>query len=126
MLLYIKILMKLDVSTLLNTKEDEHLEYKEGFDTKDIASTVATFSTNKGGYILIGVKDDGSPVGYKCSKSEMEAKIYDIAKNTNGSRALINIDYEPHGQDSFIIIIKVSEGDKKPYGWNGVYYNRIG
>ena len=118
--------MKLEIGTLLNKKEDEYLEYKEGFDTEDIASTIASFSTNKGGYILIGVKDDGSPLGYKCSKKEIDAKIYDISKNMSGGRALIDIDYCCHDSDSFIVIIKVSEGDKKPYGWKGVYYNRIG
>jgi len=118
--------MKLDVGTLLNRKEDESLEYKEGFDTDDIASTVASFSTNKGGYILIGVKDDGSPKGYKCSKQEMDAKIYDISKNMLGGRVMIEMDYESHSQDSFIVIIKVLEGDKKPYGWKGIFYKRIG
>ena len=47
--------MKLDIFELLNKKEDEFLEYKAGFDTEDVASTVASFSTNKGVYILIGV-----------------------------------------------------------------------
>ena len=118
--------MKLDISELLNKKEDEFLEYKAGFDTEDVASTVASFSTNKGGYILIGVKDDGTPIGYSCSKKDIDAKLYNIAKNMTGGTALINIDYEDYQKGSFIVVIKVFEGDKKPYGWKGVYYNRIG
>jgi len=118
--------MQLDVNTLLNKNEDECLEYKEGFNDDDVASTIASFSTNNGGYILLGVKDDGTPKGYRCNPKELDSKLYNLAKNMNGGRAIIEIGYENYNTDSFIVVIRVLEGEKKPYGWKGIYYNRIG
>ena len=117
--------MEFDLTALLYKKEDENLEYKESFNDDDIASSIAAFSTGKGGFILIGVEDNGTPKGYRCNPQEISAKLYNLAKNMNGCRANIEIEYNDYENGNYIVIVKVLEGEKKPYGWKGIYYNRI-
>lgn len=117
--------MELDVNELFYRIEDKNLEYKEGFDNDDVTQTIASFSTSEGGYILIGVKNDGTPIGYRCSKEKVKAKLNNLAKDLNGGKGNIQIDFKEHAPEKYIVIVKVYEGDRKPYGWKGAYYKRV-
>ncbi len=104
------------------------MEYKIGLGKDDIAQTMAAFATSKGGYILIGVNNaDGCPLGFKVgSEDKIRQMLYNIAKNITGGRIIMDVDFRPHQEDNKIIIIRVSEGDQKPYGWKGASYKRVG
>lgn len=118
--------MKLDIATLYYKKEDSQLEYKEGLNKEDVASTMAAFATSKGGYILVGVKNDGSPVGFKVSSEEdVKALLYNLSKNANGGRVSIEVHFYPYEEEKKILLIRVNEGHNKPYGYGGVYYERV-
>ena len=116
--------MQLDIQSLYFKKENCELEYKEGFSKNDVASTIAAMSTTKGGIILIGVKNDGTPIGIP-TPANFKSELYDIARNTDGDRTSIEVEVIPHGDGKYIVVVKVFEGYKKPYGWRGIYYERV-
>jgi len=118
--------MEIDINSFLFKEEGEELEYKEGFNVNDIATTIAAFSTHKGGYIIVGVRNDGVPVGFMGSEEEIKAKLSNICNSTNGGQANINVDFKDHGNKKKLAIIRVHAGHRKPYGWRGACYNRIG
>ena len=76
--------MDLDVTGLFYKQENCELEYKQGYNVEDIAQSMAAFATSGGGYILLGVKPDGSPAGFATpSEDEMRNNLYSIAKASN-------------------------------------------
>src|SRR3989344_2299154 len=119
--------MEIDLNDLFYKQENQQLEYKEALDNDNLASSIAAMATANGGYILLGVRDDGCPVGVRITtEDEMRRKIYDLAKNLTGSRPSIEIDFKEHDKDKKIVIIKVHEGSMKPYGSKGAFYKRVG
>jgi ATP-dependent DNA helicase RecG len=116
--------MEIELANFLHREESENLEYKEGFDKDDFAETLASFSTHTGGIILIGVKDNGEPMGFT-KPGKFDELLQMIAKDVNG-RANISINTFPHTKDLVIIAVNVKEGDNKPYGWKSAYYDRRG
>lgn len=116
--------MQTDISEFFYKEETEALEYKEGFDKDDFAQTVAAFATHKGGTILIGVKNTGTPIGFR-KPDKFDEQLQDIAKSVDGT-ASVSIESVQHTPDLSIVAVKVFEGDRKPYGWRGVFYLRKG
>lgn len=53
---------------LLRDGESMTVEFKENLDEKEFKRTACAFANTKGGTILFGVKDDGTPVGVKDGK----------------------------------------------------------
>jgi len=119
--------MDLEINTLFYREENEELEYKGNYGKDTIAETMAAFATSQGGYILIGVKNNGEPIGIPIdSCDEIKKNIYDISKNITGGRISIKIDFSDFGGGKKIVLIRVNEGNEKPYGWKGAYYKRVG
>jgi ATP-dependent DNA helicase RecG len=116
--------MELDPNQYFHRDESLELEYKEGYNKDDLAETIAAFSTTKGGLILIGVKDDGTPIGFD-KPIKFEEHLQDVAKNIDGIASIL-IECFPYPPNKYIVAIKVGEGEKKPYGWKGVFYQRKG
>ena len=116
--------MQPDIAHLLHKKENETLEYKESFDKEEIGEAIASFSTAMGGTILVGVRKDGIPIGLEINEDEIRRKLFDIRGTIQDSYPNIKIDFVAHTPTKKIIVIHVSEGAKKPYGWKGIYYRR--
>ncbi|MGC9310881.1 MAG: helix-turn-helix domain-containing protein [Candidatus Aenigmatarchaeota archaeon] len=118
--------MDMKAENYLYKEESDSLEYKENFNTDDVAEAIAAFSTNKGGIILIGVKDDGTPCGFRPTV-KFEENIRNICNSIQDSRAHVNeILLSDFTKDRKIGLIHVLEGHKKPYGWKGAYFGREG
>lgn len=60
-----------DLLQILKEGESTIVEFKEAIN-KDIAKSVCSFANTKGGKILIGVKDDGTPIGVTDEKCKQE------------------------------------------------------
>lgn len=119
--------MDLNIESFFYKQENENLEYKGNYGKDTIAETMAAFATSTGGYIVIGIRDDGHPIGITIpSCDEMTKRLYDISKNIIEGRIVIEIEFFDFEDNKKIILIRVNEGHKKPYGWKGTYYKRIG
>lgn len=90
--------------------EDEKTEFKESF-VPDIYKEVIAFANTEGGAILVGVDDDGKPVG-------LENVDDTYTRITNGIRDAILPDvtmFIKYALNEDIIRIEIGEGSYKPY-----------
>jgi ATP-dependent DNA helicase RecG len=101
-------------------KEGEGLtvEFKEQY-TPKIDKDMVGFANTRGGYILLGVADDGKIVGRKLS-NKVKAEIHSLARNCEPSvpiRQIIQI--------GNVAVIEVLEGSEKPYSCGSGYFRRL-
>lgn len=52
--------------------ESQHVEFKTGLSRKKVQEAVVAFSNADGGLVLIGVEDDGTPVGYSLTEGPIQ------------------------------------------------------
>lgn len=61
----------MELLKILKDGESTTVEFKETL-SKDVVKTVCAFANTKGGKILVGVKDDGTPVGIRSDRVKQE------------------------------------------------------
>lgn len=105
---------------ILKEGESTTVEFKETLN-KDIARSVCSFANTKGGRILIGVKDDGTPMGINDDKCQQE-----ISDQLQKLRPMpeVTIDELPIAATK-IIIINVEESNML-VSVNNTVYIRVG
>ena len=94
------------LAALLAEGEHDRLEFKQAV-PKNLADHIAGMANTAGGTILIGVTDEGEPVGVQVS-NRLLGQIQDIAGNCDPSvnaRASVLDD---------VIVIEVEESRQKP------------
>ena len=104
-------------------KENQHIEYKSNFNDSVIETLVA-FANSKGGKVLIGVNDNGSPnVNFSYGKETFQKWINDIKLKTQPSIIpdLEVVDYKKNK----IVELTIQEFPIKPISFKGRYYKRI-
>lgn len=107
-----------ELSELIKTQEGYNLEFKETL-SKSIAKEICAFANASGGKIILGIRDDFTPIGYDLSNSD-KSRIQDIARNMEPSLSVKTEQVEDMG------VIHVPEGKDKPYFSKGKVYLRIG
>ncbi len=65
----------IELLTILKDGESTTIEFKESV-TKDICRTVCAFANTKGGVVLVGVKDNGTPIGIKSKDAKQEVSNF--------------------------------------------------
>lgn len=98
---------------LIATGESETVDFKQTIsDASKIAKTIVSFANNKGGILLIGVRDNGSIAGIR---SEDEKYMLELAGSFYCSPK-IDISFVEHEIDKKIVIeAHIPEGKEKPY-----------
>jgi len=93
--------------------EGSTLDFKQTIsDAPKIAKTLVAFANNKGGTLLIGVRDNGSLVGIR---SEDEKYMLELA-GSSYCKPAIAVNFKEHEiEGKTIIEAKISEGFNKPY-----------
>ena len=62
-----------DIDNFIGEGENTYLEFKRKVSSPEkIARTISAFANTKGGYILFGVDDDGTIIGVRSEKEEIE------------------------------------------------------
>jgi len=109
-----------DLLQILKEGESTTVEFKEAIN-KDIAKSVCSFANTKGGKILIGVKDDGTPLGVHDERCKQ-----DISDQLSKLRPMpqVTIDEFSIGEAK-IIIVNVEESNMLVSANNNVYI-RVG
>jgi ATP-dependent DNA helicase RecG len=111
--------MKINELELL-VKEGEGLtvEFKERF-TNKIDKDIVAFANSKGGYLILGVDDDGKIIGEKLT-NKLKAAIVDLARKCDPSIPVKKI-----SQVNETIVIEIAESDEKPHGCSHGFYRRL-
>ena len=115
-------LSKAEISLILQSGEGQHLEFKESVSIS-LAKEFVAFANAEGGRVLIGVNDSNCVVGANIS-NRLVSQIEDIARNCDPAVHLTISKYR-YGTKN-ILIIDISEGDKKPCSCSDGYYLRVG
>ncbi|MGQ4892620.1 MAG: RNA-binding domain-containing protein [Candidatus Njordarchaeia archaeon] len=110
---------------LIKYGESETTEFKVSFTNMDeILKTICAFANGKGGYLFVGVKDDGKIVGVKIVRRVIDKLENSVCENIE-PRIYIDISILAVDQKN-VVLIKVPEGINKPYFYRGRCYIRIG
>jgi len=113
------------VKTWIDGGENETVEFKEVLNhADDVVKSIVAFANTNGGVILVGVKDDGSIVGYKESSDSTRERVERMIAEKCDPPVPFGIERVNVGEE--ITVIKISKGDKKIYAVNngGIYVRR--
>jgi len=111
----------------IKNPEREVCELKSSFsEWEDIAKTIASFSTKRGGKIFVGIDRKGCPVGTTCS-NEIGGRLQTLANNEIKPSAVLTIEKITHDpeKESVIVCINITKGNGV-YSYKGVHYERRG
>ena len=106
------------IKNLILTGEGYHTEFKQTLE-KNLIEEVCAFANSSGGYILLGVADDGKVEGIDTSNRN-RSKVQDIL---NKLEPKLNTTV---GVKKNLIVIHVPEGNEKPYGCSRGFFMRVG
>lgn len=95
-------------------EESQFIELKEKV-TKDLKKEIVAFANSNDGTIYIGIKDDGTIIGVKNAKKDIEAISSIIHDNIKPDLTLNTKLYTEKINNLDIIVIKIYEGSNKPY-----------
>jgi predicted HTH transcriptional regulator len=100
---------------LIESGEGADVEFKRQFSSPEkIAREIIAFANTKGGYILFGVDDDGTVVGVRSEKSELE-EIEHTAQFMIEPPAEIVTENVHAGYGLDIVLVRVPESKNKPH-----------
>jgi len=108
---------KKEFEFLLKQGEGLRLEFKEG--KTGIDKDIVAFANTEGGRIFLGVNDEGRVLGAVVS-NKLKSELQTIARNCDPS---IKIGLEEFEN---LIIVRVDEGEDKPYKCKEGFFMRIG
>jgi predicted HTH transcriptional regulator len=100
---------------LIEAGEGPDIEFKRQFSSPEkIAKEIIALANTKGGYILFGVDDDGTVVGVRSEKSELD-EIEHAAQFLIDPPATIIAENVHAGRGMDIVLIRVPESTMKPH-----------
>lgn len=119
--------MTLDnLQKLIAQGESETLEFKKSTARLHAAfETVCAFLNNKGGIVLIGVRDDGKIFGQQISDKTRQEIATELLKLEPSAQSYVNIEYIPDKHGKEIIAINVIAGTHIPYTYDGRPFQRV-
>ena len=110
------------IKDLLKQEESGQLEFKEVVHKDSIGKTICGFLNNKGGQLLIGIKDNKEVIGIKdAGKKQIEIEQYLIKELVPEAPVMVSVENIGNKQ---LLLIKVWEGSNQPYIFNGGIYFR--
>jgi predicted HTH transcriptional regulator len=114
--------MLIDLNKLLEIGEGLHCEYKSSFN-KTVTQSLCAFANTKGGCVIIGVNNAGTPVGIDLGKESLQTWINEVKQNTSPTIIADAYDFNINGKT--IAVLVINEFPIKPISANGKYYKRI-
>lgn len=104
---------ELEILKLIQNRENSFVEFKEdNVDNKKIAQEIIAFSNHKGGYLFLGVNDEGNPVGL--TRNDNEERIMNITSSLIRP-IIIPVYYETNIEEQKIGVVEIENGSNKPY-----------
>src|SRR2546423_9181383 len=100
---------------LIESGEGADVEFKRKFSSPEkIAREIIAFANTRGGYLLFGVDDDGTVVGVRSEKSELE-EIEHAARWMIEPPVDIITENVHAGRGLDIVLVRVPESNDKPH-----------
>ncbi len=97
--------------------EDLHTEFKAWpIHTDDLANSLIAFANTDGGQLILGVADDGRPVGVEDPAAAMQT-VDQVAYN-NCRPPLTVVQETVQADGATVVVVNVPKGDQRPYQTN--------
>ncbi|MBI4154312.1 putative DNA binding domain-containing protein [Candidatus Woesearchaeota archaeon] len=109
---------KKELLALIKTGEGYTLEFKESVPS-DLGKHICAFANASGGKMILGLKDDGSVIGYHLGNVD-SSRIQDTARNMD-PQFQVSVEKVEN-----LAVVHVPEGENKPYSSAGHFYLRTG
>lgn len=108
--------------------EDSQYQFKENFtNSEQVAAEMVAFSNSRGGYLLVGISDDGKVKGL--SKEDIH-RLNQLISNTatvNVSPPITPLTEIVEIEDKKVLVVEVKQGINKPYCTNkNIFYTKVG
>lgn len=104
-----------DVRRWVAQGESERIEFKRKVTHPEkIVKELVAFANTSGGYLFIGVNDDGTIPGVKFPEDEIFSLDQAIGKYCRPRLEIVN-EIVPLSEKKSIVVYKVSPGERKPY-----------
>ena len=110
------------IKQLIARGEGVRVEFKSSFN-QDAIVTLNAFVNTEGGKVLIGVNDDGSPVGKSIGKEDVQKWINEVKSKTEPCIVPDEKLFKYKGKD--VVVLSVKEYPVKPVSVQGRYYKRV-
>jgi ATP-dependent DNA helicase RecG len=114
-----------DIKKILKKGESSTIEFNSSFGKwKEVIISLVAFANKHGGKVIIGIADDGTPLGMEIGKNTIEDIINKIKNNTDPVLypSVNTLTYGP-GE---IVEIDIPESDNKPVFAFNKPYIRVG
>ena len=115
-------LNKEELLSYIDNNENQTTEFKTSFG-KEVIESVVAFANSYGGYIFVGVKDDGAVNGVDINNETLKDWINQIKVNTQPNIIVDMQDFEIDGKT--VVAIEVKEYPIKPIAFKNRYYKRV-
>lgn len=112
-----------EIKDILKEGETNAIEFKINANKKSIGNSICALLNSEGGRILVGISDEAKIKGVENPEQVSEdLKKHLIEEIVPDTPIDISIEYI---DDKAVIVLKVSEGSKQPYIYDGnIYYRR--
>lgn len=121
-----------DVNEALAADELQDIEFKEGLDQGDIEKTIVALANDYhdqgGGTIVLGVSQKERALkGLQGSSDECQLRIADVCRGGAVVPPVVaDIRSVPVPDGGFLVIVAISQGERRPYRARGICYIRVG
>ena len=116
-------MIRADLQRLLSLGEGQSVEYKAVIDTNSIGRNICAFLNTDGGYLIIGVKDDGKVLGIPPGKDLR--KLEQTIVSGLVPQALVSFEVQTL-EGKPVWVIEVPAGQDVPYGYRDEIFIREG
>lgn len=114
------------IEVLIKQGESSSLEFKTTTSQLKAAfETICAFLNDKGGVVLIGVKNDGQIVGQDATDNTRQEVAREIKKIEPPAQGQIDIYFVPVKNGKFVIVLEVHASRYAPYTFDGRPYARV-
>jgi len=118
----------IDLINKISRGEDSYTQFKVNIkNAEQLAGELVAFSNARGGFIFIGVDDDGVIIGLEDKDIKRLNQLIGNVINSNVVPPVYPLVKIEQIEDRKIMVIEVDEGSNKPYSTNaGVYLTKAG
>jgi ATP-dependent DNA helicase RecG len=111
-----------EIQQVIQSGESEKLEFKRSFQNEAI-ETLGAFANSRGGILLIGVDNDGTPTGLDIKEETIQQWINEI-KNKTAPSLIPDVETLLIDEKQ-IVVLRMLEYPIKPVSVKGRYYKRV-
>ena len=117
-----------DLNQLVDFDEGYYAEYKEILDSKMVSKVVCSFANSSGGWLFIGVDNDGNLCDIQKGRADFSQTIGESVSDRVSPLPILDCKFveNPDKEGFGVLVVRVQEGYESPYISSGTVFVRTG